>query len=192
MVKDWFTDWLIDHLIRHAREGLPEIESEEGRVLYESWRKALVLKGVQDLSVATEASIRLVADPPRFPRDHFPALLAIAVGLYRDRNDGDAETPDTRDAAEAASRGCERCGGGGLAVVYHRRSTMRDLARDDRGRIIPPTVSAYCVCPAGRWIEANHRERSPDTRKRFPDLADVLAGRGSWLEHEPEYVEATT
>lgn len=186
-VQDWFWQWVMEHRLRHPKEFLPDPETEEGRVFFDAWRQAFVLKGISDFAVATEASIRLVGEPAQYQRDHFATLCRYAVDVYRLRNaEGNGTPADSREAAEAASKGCEHCGGQGLVPVYFRRAMTWEERRECH---IPEHVAAYCVCPMGRWIEKTHREKSPEIRKRTPDLADTLAGRGSWQTTPPEPVE---
>ena len=54
---------------------------------------------------------------------------------------------------------------------------------------VPPSTAAYCVCPAGRWVENVHRRSFPDAHKRFADLAKVLDGRSRWLAEAPDIPE---
>ncbi len=181
-VNEWFGDWIIDHRARHPHTGLPDPESPEGVILYQAWRKVFVKRGVSDLDVATEASERMVAEPPRFPKDHLPKLLDLAVAVYRDRNAAGQGNPECdREAAVSASAGCVHCGGQGLAIVYHPRPS-----RSDR---IPADVAAYCVCAMGKWIAANHKQFAVDVYRRTPNLSEVLEGRSVWLAEPPAAVQ---
>ncbi len=208
-VGDWFLTWINEHRARHPHVGLADPETPEGDALYRAWQKAFVMRGVSDFDVATEASERMVAEPPRYPKDHFPRLLELAVGVYRERNAVGQGNPEAnREAAEEASKGCLWCGGQGLAVVYYRdplrqavmQKTGKGLesrwsvapesnpSRTADGRRIPSDVAAYCVCALGRWIEKTHRDKSPDVRKRMVDLSDVLRGDSVWTAEPPEHL----
>lgn len=96
----------------------------------------------------------------------------------------------TRDEAQSQSRHCPRCQGGGLAHVYlrqYRGHRTAELDVLDRGeivrRVIPAIVAAHCLCPLGRWMRSRIDDR--ELLSRWPDLADVLAGRSYWLADNP-------
>lgn len=173
----WFADWLVDHLARHRGDGLPGLMTEEGRLMYESWQDAIVSRRISR-DGATAASKRLVAEPARFKRDHFPTFLTMAQEATRalDQQNGGRARSDlsTREGCELASVGCIRCGGGGLAPVQYSEPAYAAACG------IPAIVSAYCVCALGRWIKANHADKAKDVAARVPDLAEVIAGRGQW------------
>lgn len=160
-VDEWFGDWLGLHLTVHPREDWPD--PDDAREFYAAWRKAFVLNGLSRED-ADDATDRMAAAPPRFVAEHLPAILAAARAACAERAAaGQGHPPDTREAAEAAARGCEDCGGQGLAVRWRRRSA---------GHPHGPTVALYCRCPMGRWLEQSHRGRSPEVRRRLLDLAD--------------------
>lgn len=78
---------------------------------------------------------------------------------------------DGRRAAEAASRGCEYCGGGGMVSV-----APTSHCGAYRG------CGATCVCLIGRWIREWHRVRCPEMHKKLISLEHVLDGRdGRWV-----------
>jgi hypothetical protein len=174
-VESWFMDWLGRHVIRHPRGDWPR--ADEGRLFYAGWLKLFIVHGVTE-AAADEASEGLMADPPRFHGDHPRATLdAARAVLKREASHGRGPAVDSREAALAASRECEDCHGQGLTVRYRQRSA------DPTGRV-RAGLACYCRCPMGRWVEKQHREKVPETRKRIYDLADNL-----WLEGE-EYRRA--
>jgi len=117
-------------------------------------------------AIRSRPSVPAPAPMPPAPR---PMVTVPAAG---------GVAPRAREEAEDASRGCDRCDGTGLATVWH--------PRPDAARRIPESKSAYCTCPHGRWIERNHRERSPELRGGFVDIAEVLEGRSVWLAAPPD------
>jgi hypothetical protein len=88
------------------------------------------------------------------------------------------EYPD-RAAAKAASRGCEYCGGEGLATVWH--------PSPDPTIGIPRTIAAFCTCPHGRYMMKTSRMVNEwrGVYRGTPDLARVLGGKSIWLAHDP-------
>lgn len=176
-VDDWFFDFYAAHVARHPRDDWPDLESEAGAVFFSGLRRTFVDRGVHDADVAEAASVALMAEKLWKVSDHPPALHKAAVAIYQARGGRHGEAASDRDSAALASRDCAYCSGEGLAAVY--------ASRPDPARRIPESVSAWCVCALGRWVERSHRERSPDVRKRSPDLADALAGRGFWRPDPP-------
>jgi hypothetical protein len=176
MIRDWIVGFLLRHRARLAPPDWPAASAaEEWLEFIKGWVTALALKEVTEAE-ADLASQRLAANPPNWRREHIPAVLA-GVEAIRKEQGSPAAVATNREGAEAASRACERCGGGGLATVWHPLP-------DDTTQS-PRTTAAYCVCQAGRWVENVHRTAYPEVRKRFVDLADVLAGRSAWLVDEP-------
>jgi hypothetical protein len=164
MISDWFDDWLARALAVFADGRLPDSESETGVDFYSSWRNNFVLNGVTDRDVADAMADRVAAAPRRGGADYLPLLLDAARAIYRERAErGDGHDPNSREAAERASKGCDDCGGAGLTVRWRHKSAAPG---------VPPTITLYCRCPMGRWIERDHRERHPDVRRRVHDLAD--------------------
>jgi hypothetical protein len=174
-VETWFWHWLERHWDRHPRGDWPR--ADDSPAFYAGWLKLFIVHGVTE-AAADEASEGLMADPPRFHGDHPRATLdAARAVLKREASHGRGPAVDSREAALAASRECEDCHGQGLTVRYRQRSA------DPTGRVRAGLV-CYCRCPMGRWVEKQHREKVPETRKRIYDLADNL-----WLEAE-EYQRA--
>lgn len=177
-VDDWFYGWYLGHTARHPRHDWPDLDTDKGAVFYAGLRDLLVKKGVHDLDVATEASELMLDNPPKYLDQHGPALHAAAVQIFKARAADAAGNPiDDRESAAIASKACRYCDGIGLAVVW--------ASKPDPEKKIGETASAYCICALGRWAEANHREKSPDVRKRIPDLRDVLNGRSFWRLNPP-------
>lgn len=175
-VIDWLPRFVEEHRARHPDAFLPEFDSDDGRELYGAWRAVLVKRGVQDLAAATEASQLLVGESLKSPRDHFPTLVALAVAVYRQRQEAATPgvgDPDGREAAERASKSCP-CGATGLVTAWHPAPARGD----------PAAVAAYCeLCPMGRWVEKAHRDKAPDVRRRLDWLPGML--RRGWLPGPP-------
>jgi hypothetical protein len=164
MIADWFDDWLPDALAVFADGRLPDPAAVEGIPFYRSWRSNFVLHGLTDRDVADAVADRVAALPRRGNSEYLPLLLDAARAIYRERAEsGAGRDPSSREAAELASKDCDDCGGGGLAVRWRQKSAVPGK---------PPTIALYCTCPMGRWIERAHRERSPEVRRRMCDLAD--------------------
>jgi hypothetical protein len=178
-VDDWFLDFYLDHTAgRHKRDDWPDLDSHEGKVFYDGFRHLLVVRGVHDRDVAEEASVAMMGAKLWNVSDHPAALVAAAALIYQARGaNGQGASLDDRESAALASRACTYCDGIGMAVVW--------ASRPDPARKIAETSSAYCICALGRWAERTHREKSPDLRKRIPDLADVLNGRSFWRLNPP-------
>ncbi len=94
-----------------------------------------------------------------------------------------------RDAAQIASRHCERCCGSGQVLVYDRRYAGRRIGESEvvvRGEIRPVQVgmvaAAQCVCEMGRWMRGR---TEAEMLSRIPDLEAVLAGDSRWLAEDP-------
>lgn len=168
-VVDWFWEWAGRHKKRFPRGDWPPFED----VFWAELLRLFVARGVAE-EVAEEASQILFESPPKFPDAHPGALLARAREIWKARPPEFAAAND-RDAAHHASRECDDCRGEGVTLRYRRRSRGTP-GRD--GRPVQPTVTCYCTCPMGRWVEKAHRERSPDVRKRHHDLADFPWLRG--------------
>jgi hypothetical protein len=173
-VSDWFSDWLEDHRVRHAGANLPDPASDEGLTVYSGWRSNFVRRGIHDRDVATSAS-ELLQSEVHYPKDHFALLCDLATRLYQERQPASATTgAQPIEVARLQSKGCERCHGGGFAVVHHRNGG-------------PPNATiAYCVCPLGCSIEQLHRAKSPEVWSRVPHLVNVLAGRSAWWTEPPD------
>jgi hypothetical protein len=166
-VEEWFGEWLERHARRHPRDDWPP----PGDDLYRGWIGNFVLHGVVE-DVAEEASVRLMAAPPRWLGEHVQATLDAARAIFRERAERQAgHDPSSRESALLASRDCPDCGGGGLAVRWRHRSA---------GPGVLPAIVLYCTCPHGRWLERTHREHAPDVRRRLHDLADH-----PWLQLGP-------
>lgn len=188
MVDDWFAGFLAEHLARHSGFGLPVLGSEEGVVLFASWRKVFIERGIHDLDVATAASERLTGETLKYPREHFPRLVELAIEVYKTRNAAQTNgiEADSIEAARLISADCPHCSGQGMTTVYH--------PQPDPVNRVPESVSAHCVCPAGRWIRRRIGETDAILLRRIPDLADVIERRTAWLLEMPgadDYLDAS-
>lgn len=185
-VNEWFFDWALEHRARHPHAFLPTLESSEGETLYEAWRSSFVHKGIHDLEIATEASKLLTGETLKAPRDHFPRLCELAVGLYKARDAAASPSgaaDNGREAAEAASKDCPHCGGSGWAWVSRLVPSYNES--------IPVNARTYCVCRHGQWLREQHQRQAPEVTRRMACFADVLEGLSPWhaesLEEEFVY-----
>jgi hypothetical protein len=174
VVDDWFWGWLEGHVARHGKAGLPPVTSDAGEAEYAAWRANFVHRGIHDEDVATRASEQLVGETLRHSSLHFPRLVEIAIEVYKGRNAGGEAgvDPSSFEAATFASRGCDHCGGTGMAVAYH--------PEPDAARKVAATVGAHCLCAAGRWIRKAIASKDADLLRRIPDFAEVWQGRTRW------------
>jgi hypothetical protein len=173
---DTFHEWLEIHKARHTLTRLPSSEGVTGKWYYGLWLKRFNEMGA-DVPALQEASEKLADEPPKQGKDHWPLLRGLVADVLRSRGlaVGDATT---RETAEAASKECERCGGGGLTTVWHPEPAY-ELKR-------PETVSATCACPMGRWVRRRWAElKQDDLIRRTPDWTDVQNGRSMWLAERP-------
>lgn len=184
-VVDWFFDWALEHRARHPHALLPTLESPEGEPFYEGWRSDFVHKGIHDQAVATEASKLLMAEPLKYPRDHFPRLCEIAVGIYKARNASASPSgSDTngREAAAAASKDCPHCGGQGWAWVSRILTSYHES--------IPVHAATHCICRHGQWLHEQHSRKNPEVLRGMIRFADVLEGRSPWHAESREEIYA--
>lgn len=170
LVRDWIDDFLDRHRARFDPHDWPDPSSDDYVEFVKGWVTVFALNRVTE-EEADNASCRLTAEPPRFRKNHLPAVLRCAL----DSRGNDA--PTDREAAEAASRGCGLCFGSGLVTVWH--------PQPDPANFVPAAVSAHCTCAMGRWMR-QHFARDKELLRRIPDLADVQVGRSAWLEERPE------
>jgi hypothetical protein len=160
-VRQWFPAWSERHMARHPSEHWPDTGSE----FWAGFMGNLVLHGV-DESAADEASMRMMADFQVHPAGHLPKLMEHVRAIWKERPRDDAKPTEGLDAARRASVDCEDCQGNGLTLRWRRRS-IGDV--DSQGHVVGPTITLYCLCPAGRAME---REDAPEIRRRLYDLAD--------------------
>jgi hypothetical protein len=110
---------------------------------------------------------------------------------------GDDVSDDSMASAEAKSRRCPFCSGGGWATIYHMNYTGEAVIDAYNGygghtKKIMRTV-AYCVCAAGRKMMSLHRKGSRDEYVKVVDLHDVTAGRHpEWQVDDPTIAEPMT
>jgi hypothetical protein len=177
-IRDWLGDFLHRHKARYNPHDWPAGEAtEEYDVYVRTWHTEFATRHVTKAE-ADEASVRLACNPPNFRREHIPMVVHAIEQIRAERNPM-ATACGTREAARDASRGCEYCGGGGLATAYHPWPS-------DEHRV-SATAAAYCVCAHGRYIKRNHAETEPDLLRKFVDLDDVLNGASVYLAEHPEF-----
>lgn len=174
-IHEWLQGFLTDLRDAFPPADWPDPGTEAYDAFFELFRKAFARNGVSEAEARESLALQAEA-PPRWKAEAIQKTLD-AVKINREINPPGADRADDRESATDASKGCPHCHGQGLALVY--------AARPDPDRRIPPDTSAYCVCALGRWIEQNHREKSPDVHKRTPDLKSVLAGRSAWRLDPP-------
>lgn len=197
-VNDWLPEFVAEHRIRHPHAGLPPYDTEEGRVVYESWRSNFVRRGIHDLDVATAASEMLAAED-HYPKDHLKLLCGFAVAVYRERSPAAAAKPSAPEfptspppGVTAASRGCPECRGTGWARRHAVWLTMRRAF----------LLDLFCRCPAGRWRKEFDPElrkpggcRQHDDLQARPELWDAGLRFAAWDEwpcpHDLELPEGT-
>jgi hypothetical protein len=191
-VRSWINGFAKRHSERFPHPEWPKPGSE----FWLSVERLFARHGVTE-AVADEASLALMESPPAHLDRHAEALLSAARTVFAAAQKGGPEPPGEREAAQAASRGCGHCGGQGHAVVFRpvpRPSCSRCGATlppdhlacpecEPRARPVPRTVAAHCVCPYGRWVRSR---TEAEMLRRFPDLAEVLAGRSVWLAEDPD------
>lgn len=156
MIDFWFPEFIERLAQRIPGYSWPPMDEEYWRVV----AQALVISGA-DEAVADEASMRVAQNPPTYLGD-FLAELKKQIGIiFRERERaGKGAAPDSRVAAEEESRGCVDCHGEGLTSRYRHNPEAK-----------PATLTCYCICQMGRWMEKNHREKSPEIHRRILDLA---------------------
>lgn len=191
-VLDWLDAFLADHEAAYSESGWPMAGSHAAADLRRSWLRALIDAKVLEAE-AREASGGLCEE--RLWCEEHPAkvvelILAARAEARQERAIGAPPPGDDRERAALDSRGCPRCGGGGLVTVYHPRYDGRHVvvveAADARGELRrvqqPGTAAAHCACPVGRWMRARV---GMDVARRMPDLCDVLDGKSRWLADDP-------
>src|SRR4051812_43994199 len=186
LVKDWLNLFMGRHAQRHVIQDWPDPRSEEWDDLFRCWLMPLAKRNVSEAE-ANDASMTLAENPPRFGKDHLPALIG-QIETTRAL----AAASGSKGFAEVSSKGCPYCRGEGLVVVFS--ALPGDRSRDDRR--IPDSVAAYCVCPKGRWTMQNHAN-NPETAqvgRGTPDFQRVLDGRSYWRQFahgtEPDDAES--
>lgn len=168
-VDAWFYPFVKRHMERMPRNDYAPPGSE----FWETIKHAFIKKGVTE-TVADEASRNLVMTGTVFPDNLCRALLE-QVELVWACSEVAPDVGDDRKAAEDASRSCEDCQGNGFAIRWRQHP--------EEGK--PHHMYFYCWCALGRWIERNHREKQPQTRKRFHDLLDYPQLRGEQYRQPP-------
>lgn len=183
MIVDWLEPFMLRLIESYPAppnppHSWPDYGTGDWSAYFEDYRKAFARNGVSEAE-AEEARSLMAEDPPRFRAEYIQKTID-AVKILREINPGGGgPVPDDRETAADDSKGCKHCFGQGLAIVY--------APAPDPDKKIAPDVSAYCVCPLGRWIEKDHIEKSADVHKRTPDLANVLPGRSFWQLNPPGF-----
>jgi hypothetical protein len=163
-IEAWFPAFLVRHTEIIPRDNWPEPSS----AYWQSFKQSLIRHGVSE-TVARQASDLMAEKPPKFLDVHLGEFLALVKIVWKHSAASEADSSE-RETAERLSRNCTDCGGAtGIAVRYRQRSAGT-VGSD--GRPVSPTIQCYCMCAMGRWVEANHRTRSPEIRRRFYDLAE--------------------
>lgn len=175
----WVDGFLESHRGRFVPHDWPAADSDEYLDLLGDWIEAFRAAGVTE-GEAVRASRRLTLAPPRWRRDHLPAVMETIRAMRAER--APAEAPETRDAAAAQSRDCARCGGQGLAPVTG--------TAERHGAFVEYSCAAHCVCPLGRWMRKTiAAARGGEVLvRRIPDLDRLPYG---FRETHPPEVAGT-
>jgi hypothetical protein len=172
----------------------PEAGSDDFREYEKIWDEALSDESIDDKQAFAAVRKLCREAPPQWRREHLPAVIEM---VRRTKAENPAQGEDgrpgpggeTRESAAEQSRSCVHCGCIGMTGVFHRdHKGGRVISVYDRaGDIVsvPSIVAAWCKCPLGRWIKANHQKRDPDTARRTVDFQDVLDGNSTWLADDP-------
>jgi hypothetical protein len=171
--SEWIETFLTSHAAAFGVHDWPKAGSEEYIDFVNMFIDAFLDNGV-GRDEALRASRKLGQNPPKWGRDHLPAILAAVKGMREltARADG-AEL--TKESAVAASRNCGHCCGMGMTVVYLKASAPAPS---------PRTCAAHCVCAHGRWMRNQCRKQNADDLAKIPDLALVLTGNSAWADDE--------
>lgn len=176
---EWIPFFLVRHRDRFAPHDWPADSTDEYIDMLTDWLDAFRAGGVSE-DEANRASRRLSLSPPRWKREHLPAVVETIKTMRIERAPA-GEFVTTRDGAAALSKNCPRCDGQGLATIVGKIEI--------RGEILDYNASAHCVCPLGRFMRAKLAQQDEHTFRRIPDLERLPWG---WRElHEPEVVGAT-
>lgn len=174
----------------------PEVDTDDYGEFETIWDEALSAARVQD-GEAFAAVRRLCAemDRPKWRSDHLPRVID-AVKQIRAENlaqgeDGKAPagSPKGRQQAIDASLGCQRCGGQGITLAYHRlhqggKTVNVVVGRDRQEVTVRSVVGAWCECQMGRHIMSVHQAMGNDC-PRFKDILSL----GEWLADDPHCPE---
>lgn len=171
--SDEFDRWARAHRDR-LRRGYPTAGSDEWARFWDGWKAAILeLRAIPD--ECESASIRLQQDPPRFVGDDIREFKRLVLTIRGQSRPANAPAPGSRDEAQARSRGCPECGGGGL--------TRRDLyvPRWDA----TASCGVFCRCPHGQWLWQWHQANNGPMKgvpnlQAHPELWDRDADHFSW------------
>lgn len=176
-VEEWFPTFAVRLIERIPRPDWPVSGSEYWDTLKESF----VRHGVQEAE-ADQATSLLAEEPPKYVSQFIHEILAKVRALWAS-NQVTPEAPNEREAAARLSADCDDCGGGVGLTVRFRKASRGGV--DSQGRPLPDRVVFYCRCALGRWVERNHRTRSPEIRQRIHDLQDHPGLWGHEYRHAP-------
>ncbi len=166
-VDSWFYGtavegpWLDTLTASHSYYSWPPAGSHEHEVLVSTWYRAFAVRNVSR-EAADEALLRLATetlDNRTNPLARFLAILDVVAREIRDKETAASGDCATREAAEAASRGCPDCGGCGVTSRHRHDAEAKH-----------PAVSCLCVCPMGRWAAGELRDKQGETYRRMVDL----------------------
>lgn len=162
----WISEFMAAHRERFDPHDWPPGDSEKYAHMVEDWAAAFASEKITEPE-ARRASRRLVAKPPKYKREHLPAILNAIRHM---RTAGETKAA-TLDEAKRLAAECPRCDGHGWVIVY-------DPAPGSAAKR-PKSIAATCVCALGRHSRECYGSSrvSRETLKRIPDLADILAGR---------------
>lgn len=185
---------LADHVTRLKMADAPEPDSEMFRDAITVWKEAADELGYREHEIA-KACRRVARQPLSWWREQLPAVLA-AVEAERTANfaqpvEGKAAGGfvGEKDAAMAASAGCQTCDGSGMAMVFHRQyagSPELMLEQPDgSNRRIMGRFMLHCHCDYGRWMQARVRATDKPLADRMEGIEAVMAGRSRFVAFDP-------
>ena len=149
------------------------VETERTRADRESRARRMVDLLAEDFPITWDDLLAQTKSGTTIGRPHIADAL-VAVGLVRDRDPAFATIlrPGTRyyaapsePAAVAAVRAVRAAGG--VPVMAHPGD-------DARGRVVPDSTIEELAAAGLAGLEVDHRDHTPDTRRRLRDLAGSL------------------
>lgn len=168
-VEVWFDGFALRLVERLDRQNW----LDDGVEFWDGIRSRVVHHGIREAE-ADAASLLLLDDPPEYRNQLWTALLRAFHAVRASHEASASAAPDDCEAARVASLGCPYCHGQGLLSVSHSRG-------GDPDKHCPPTLTAVCVCPAGRWHKTQVLRSLPQGRKAgMIDLAAVLDGSSAY------------
>lgn len=181
-LQDWVEMFLSKHKLRYKPHDWPMEDSEEWGEFVKLWVGAFASHRISE-DEADLASMRLATKPPRWQREHIPAVVNEVLAS---RPVAFGPVPGEREEAQRQSKDCKYCGGNGLTTAYHplyRGVSIVDVT-DQYGEVIRRVVKAacHCVCQHGRWIRSKVDDES---RKRTIDGDMIRVRRSDWSFDDP-------